>query len=179
MTRHTATVARTYTHPGAVLVANSQGNMQDLANGDEVVGWGAKPYVSEFAPGGTLLFDAHMPLEMSSYRAFRFPWSGHPLTEPAVSATVLPSGDTTAVYASWNGATDVSSWRVLAGPDPGSLTAQATMPDTGFESSVSYPDNYEKNKVEYLAVQALDAGGHLLATSPTVKVAPPPPSPPA
>jgi hypothetical protein len=179
MARHRATVTHTYTHPGAVLVANSQGNMQDLANGDEVVGWGAKPYVSEFAPSGALLFDAHMPLEMSSYRAFRFPWSGHPLSQPAVSAKVLPSGDTTAVYASWNGATGVSSWRVLAGPDPGSLTAQATMPDTGFESSVSYPDSYEKNKVEYLAVQALDAAGHLLATSPTVKVAPPPPTPPA
>ena len=29
---------------------------------------------------GSLLFDAHLPFDMSFYRAFRFPWSGRPLT---------------------------------------------------------------------------------------------------
>src|SRR4029077_28734 len=108
-------------------LAASQGNRQSLASGDEVVGWGADPAVSEFAPDGVLLFDAHMPPGTSSYRAFRFDWSGHPLSRPAVSAHVLATEDQTAVFASWNGATDVAYWRVLAGPDAGSLSAQSTV----------------------------------------------------
>jgi hypothetical protein len=160
-----------YPHPSSPLLADSQGNVQALPNGGVVVGWGAKPYVSEFASRGALLFDAHIPVEMSSYRAFRFRWSGQPLWPPAVSARVLATEDSTAVSASWNGATNVASWRVLAGPDPGSLTAQAMMLDTGFESTVTFPNTYpEHGKVEYVAVQALDATGRVLGTSATVPV---------
>jgi hypothetical protein len=166
----TTRLVGTYPHPSSPLLADSQGNVQALPNGAVVVGWGAKPYVSEFASGGALLFDAHMPVEMSSYRAFRFRWSGQPLWPPAVSARVLATEDSTAVSASWNGATNVASWRVLAGPDPGSLTTQAAMPDTGFESTVTFPGTYPEHKVEYVAVQALDAAGHLLGTSATVQV---------
>jgi hypothetical protein len=111
---------------------------------------------------------------MSSYRAFRFPWHGHPLTQPAVSARILTTGDSTAVFVSWNGATDVGSWRLLAGADPSSLKPIATMPDGGFESSITLPENYS-----YVAVQALGATGQLLQTSATVKVAPPPAAKPA
>ena len=67
-----------YTHPDPPLLAPSQGNMQTLADGNAVVGYGGVPAISEFAPGGTLLFDAHLPYDMSFYRAFRFPWSGRP-----------------------------------------------------------------------------------------------------
>ena len=167
--RHTASVVRVYPHPGAPLLADSQGDVQTLPDDSVVVGWGAVPSVSEFAKGGGLLFDAHMPPGMSSYRVFRLPWSGHPLWSPAVNARVLVAEDSTAVFVSWNGATDVASWRVLAGPSPSSLTAQATMPDSGFESTVTYPNDYPTNKVEYVAVQALGAGGEVLGTSATVK----------
>jgi Arylsulfotransferase (ASST) len=167
-THHTARLVRAYPHPGSPLLADSQGNAQILPGENLVIGWGSVPSVSELAKGGGLLFDAHMPPGMSSYRVFRFPWAGHPLWLPAASARVLNIGDSTAVFASWNGATDVASWRVLAGSDPASLTAQATMPDSGFESSVTFPNAYS-----YVAVQALDAGGRLLGTSATVKVTKP------
>jgi hypothetical protein len=144
--------------------------VQALPNGDVVVGWGAKPYVTEFAPGGALLFDAHMPVEMSSYRAFRVRWSGQPLWPPAASARVLSAEDSTAVSASWNGATNVASWRVLAGSDPGALILRATMPNSGFESTVTFTNTYPEHKVEYVAVQALDPGGRVLGTSATVPV---------
>jgi hypothetical protein len=162
--RHTATLVRAFPHPGGPLLSDSQGNMQVLGDGGTVIGWGAIPSVSELAPDGSPLFDAHMPAGYSSYRAFRFPWSGHPLSAPSASAHLNLTGDSTTVFASWNGAGEVASWRVLAGPDPSSLTARATMPDSGFESSVSYPDSYP-----YVAVQALDARGTLLGTSATVK----------
>jgi len=171
---HTARLLRAYPHPGGPLVADSQGNVQTLPNGNLVIGWGAVPSVSELTKGDELRFDAHLPPGSSSYRAFRSPWEGHPLSLPAVSARVLATGDQTAVFASWNGATHVASWHVLGGPNPGSLTGQVTMTDSGFESTVTYPDSFPEHKVEYVAVQALDAAGRVLATSPTVKVQPPP-----
>jgi Arylsulfotransferase (ASST) len=171
--RHTARLAAVYPHPGSPLLADSQGNMQTLEDESVVIGWGAVPSVSQFARGGALLFDAHMPPGMSSYRVFRFPWVGHPLSAPSVSARVLATGDSTAVFASWNGATDVASWRVLAGANPASLTAQATMPDSGFESTVTYPNTYPEHKVEYVAVQALGAGGQPLGTSAAVEASKP------
>ncbi len=170
----TARLLRAYPHPGGPLLADSQGNLQTLPDGNLVIGWGGIPSVSELSKGGELLFDAHLPPGSSSYRAFRFPWEGHPLSLPALSARVLATGDETAVFASWNGATDVASWRVLGGPSPGSVTAQVTMPDSGFESTVTYPDSFPEHKVEYVAVQALGTGGQVLATSPTVQVQPPP-----
>jgi hypothetical protein len=168
--RHTARLLHAYTHPSALL-ADSQGNMQSLAGGDVVIGWGAMPYVSEMGGNGSLLFDAHLPAGMSSYRAFRFPWTGHPLQLPVVSAKVLNTGDETAVFASWNGG-EVASWRVLAGSSPASLQARATMPGGGFESSIVIPDAYA-----YVSVQALDASGGLLSSSPTVTVEKPPATP--
>jgi hypothetical protein len=177
--RHTARLVGAYPHPGSPLVADSQGNMQTLHGENVLIGWGAVPSVSELAQDGGLLLDAHMPPGTSSYRVFRFPWTGHPLWLPAVSARVLATGDATAVFASWNGATDVASWRVLAGSSPGSLTRQATMPDSGFESTVTFPSAYQEHGVEYVAVQALGASGELLATSPTVGVEKPPTPPKA
>jgi hypothetical protein len=164
-TNHTARLLRAYPHPGSPLLADSQGNVQTLADGNMVIGWGSQPYVSELGKEGALLFDAHLPPGYSSYRAFRFPWEGHPLTLPSVSAHLLSTGDSIAAYASWNGATDVASWRVLAGEDSASLTPQVTMPDNGFESSVTFPSSYR-----YVSVQALGATGAVLGSSSAVRV---------
>ena len=101
--------------PDPPLLAASQGNMQTLADGNTVVGYGGVPAISEYATDGSLLFDAHLPFDMSFYRAFRFPWSGRPLSPPAVLASLNNTGEETIVHASWNGATEVASWRVLAG----------------------------------------------------------------
>jgi hypothetical protein len=163
-TSHRARLLASYPHPSGPLLADSQGNMQTLPDGNALIGWGAIPSVTEIDKGGRALLDAHMPAGFSSYRAFRFPWSGHPLSAPSVSARVLVTGDSTAVAASWNGASDVASWRVLAGSSPSALTARASMPDSGFESTVTFPDAYA-----YVAVQALGPTGALLGTSPTVR----------
>jgi hypothetical protein len=82
-----------------------------------------------------------------------------------VSARLLAAKDSTALFASWNGATDVASWRVLAGGSPDALSARGTMPVSGFESSLTLPDPYA-----YVAVQAIDAKGRLLGTSTPVRV---------
>jgi hypothetical protein len=163
--RHSARLTRVYHHPQTPLLADSQGNMQTLPDESVVIGWGAVASVTELGKNGRLLLDAHLPPGYSSYRAFRYRWSAHPLWPPQASARLLAAKDSTAVFASWNGATEVASWRVLAGTAPNALTAQATMPNSGFESSITIPEAFP-----YVAVQALDASGHLLATSAAVKV---------
>lgn len=162
---HQARLVSAYTHADPPLLAASQGNMQTLANGNTLVGYGGVPAISEYAKDGSLLFDAHQPFDMSFYRAFRFPWSGQPLSPPAVLASLNNTGEETVVHASWNGATEVASWRVLAGRNRGSLTAQATIGATDFESSTTLPE-----KQAVVAVQALDSAGHVLGTSKTVQV---------
>lgn len=162
---HEARLASVYTHHDPPLLAASQGNMQTLPDGNTLVGYGGAPAISEYAQNGSLIFDAHQPYDMSFYRAYRYPWSGLPTSPPAVLASMNNTGEETIVYASWNGATEVASWRVLAGTRPGALTPQATIPDTGFESSTLLPEKYP-----YAAVQALDATGHTLATSKSVPV---------
>ena len=59
----------------------------------------------------------------------------------------------------------MSSWRVLAGRDPGSLQEVARAPRSGFETPVSLPAGTAGPN---LAVQALDEAGQVLGTSPTV-----------
>jgi hypothetical protein len=162
---HQAHLVSSYTHVNPPLLAASQGNMQTLADGNTVVGYGGVPAISEYATDGSLLFDANLPFDMSFYRAFRFPWSGRPSSPPAVLADLNNTGEETIVHASWNGATEVASWRVLAGGASGSLSAQATIPTSGFESSTTLPKKYTR-----VEVQALDAAGGVLATSKTVQV---------
>ena len=161
--KHRAQLVSVYEHADPQLLAASQGNMQTLANGNTLLGYGGVPAISEFAKDGSLLFDAHQPYDMSFYRAFRFPWSGRPLSPPAILAALNDTGEETIVHASWNGATDVASWRVLAAKQGAALKAQAEIPATGFESSTTLPVKYA-----HAAVQALDSAGHVLGTSKTI-----------
>jgi hypothetical protein len=162
---HEARLVSAFTHTNPPLLAASQGNMQTLSDGNTVVGYGGVPAISEYSSDGALLFDANLPFDMSFYRAFRFPWSARPQTPPAVVADLNNTAEETIVHMSWNGATGVSSWRVLAGKRAGALTVQATIPASGFESSTTLPTKYPR-----VAVQALDSAGQVLGTSPTAKV---------
>jgi hypothetical protein len=144
------------------LAAAFEGNVQALPGGDQFVGWGQQPYFSEYNAKGQMMFDARFVDSNSSYRAYRFPWTGKPAAPPAVTVTTL--GNSADVYVSWNGATQVASWRVLAGPASDSLQAVVTAPNQGFESQIAIATQ------PYVAVQALDAAGRTLATSSVVHV---------
>jgi hypothetical protein len=159
---NSASVAAQFEHSPS-LSSGSQGSIQQLANGDMFVGWGSEPYFSEYSAGGQLLFDAHMHGSYESYRTYRFPWTGAPASLPAIAAAKASGGRVT-VYASWNGDTRTASWRVLAGSSPQALAPVAAGARDGFETAVTTPAG-----APYVAVQALDASGSLLATSPTVR----------
>jgi hypothetical protein len=146
------------THPSPI-IAESQGNMQALGNGNWFVGWGQVSYFSEFSPTGQLLFDAHLPGHVESYRDFRFVWEATPAQPP--DFVVQPAGGGAAtIYASWNGATRVASWQLLAGPSPSSLGPVVQVPRGGFETAIALPPGAGS----YVTVQALDASGAVLGT---------------
>ena len=140
------------------LLSNFEGNFQQLPNRDDFMGWGQQPYFTEYDPRGRLIFDGRFVDANSNYRAYRLPWSGAPVTLPAVTAA--KHGRMTVVYASWNGATAVASWRVLGGGSLAALRTAATAPKRGFETSITIAAQ------RYMAVQALDGSGNVLATSP-------------
>ena len=159
----TATLVREYTHPEGVL-APTQGNAQRLPNGNLFVGWGSEPVFSEFSEDGGLLFNARLPAEVESYRAFRHPWTGRPDTLPTLAAVPTPDGGVT-LYASWNGATEVESWEVLAGPALDGLEPVRSVPRSGFETAIAV-----RTGEALLAVRALDGAGGALGTSSAVNI---------
>jgi hypothetical protein len=158
--KRTATLVSQHVHSPA-LAASFEGNVQRLPGGGEFVGWGQQPYFTQYDARGSVVFDARFVGANSSYRAYRFPWTGTPASPPAARATM--TGASTNVYVSWNGATGVRSWRVLAGAEPNALRAVATATKQGFETHIAIAPE------PFLAVQALDAHGHLLGTSKVIQ----------
>jgi len=155
-TTHTATLVRALTHNG--LIVPAQGNQQILANGYVVVGWGSGSATSVFSPSGTLIFDATFGTTINSYRAYLLPWTGTPTTTPSIAAT--SAGGQTHVYASWNGSTQTTGWKVLGGSSSSSLSALATVSRSGFQTAVTL-----STSPRYVQVVALNAAGQTIGTS--------------
>jgi hypothetical protein len=139
------------------LLAQYEGNLQQLPNWNEFVGWGQQPYFSEYSVHGQMVFDARLAGANSTYRAYRDRWRGFPATKPAL-AVIRGRGRATA-YASWNGATEVKSWRNLGGSSPTALRVVATAHRSNFETAIKVPSE------RYYAAQALDWHNHALGTS--------------
>ena len=68
------------------------------------------------------------------------------------------------VYVSWNGATEVAAWEVLAGPDPGQLETLGSIPRDGFETAMLV-----QTSEPCIAVQARHRSGRVLGTSQPVE----------
>lgn len=158
-----ATLTREYTYPGEDLLAGFLGNAQVLPNGNVFIGWGSEPYFSEFGRDGELLFDARFPPDYTSYRSYRLEWSGDPVDKPAVKAE-RASGDGITVHVSWNGATEVADWEVLAGPGPDRLQSVASAPRDGFETAIA-----AHTAGPYVAARARNRFGQSLGTSEAAK----------
>jgi EmrB/QacA subfamily drug resistance transporter len=153
----TATLVAQYPS-GGEFETEYMGDTQPLSNGNVFVGWGSEPYFSEFTRSGQRLLEGNFPGSDLSYRETLDPWVGLPLTPPVGAAR--QQGARATVYASWNGATRVVSWRVLAGPSTTQLSAVASAPKSGFETAIPLARAYPSYEV-----QALDAGGRAIGTS--------------
>ncbi|KHL10573.1 arylsulfotransferase ASST [Mumia flava] len=147
----TATVVREFLPPDGRL-SDSQGNMEVRDDGTVFIGWGSNPFYSLYDSEGELLMDAKLAGGIS-YRAYLDRWVGRPSEPPRF---VLSDGS---AYVSWNGATEVASWRFLAGYDEQSAEEVATVDADAFEVSAEMPDAL------YVGAQALDADGKVLGTA--------------
>jgi Arylsulfotransferase (ASST) len=163
-TKMTARLVREYDH-APQLLADFEGSMQTLGDGEVILGWGQQPYFSEASANGTQDFDARFTSSTASYRAYRFNWSAQPPTAPALAISPHPDGSI-GMYLSWNGATTVSSWRILSGADSSSLHAVGTAPVNGFETAVTVHSGNPS-----FAAQALGSGGQLLGSTRTLGAA--------
>jgi Arylsulfotransferase (ASST) len=156
--RMRATLVRAFVHRPPI-VAVDQGNMQRLPNGHFLIGWGHEPRFTEFGPHGRILFDGRFGRgRVDSYRAYRFTWSGRPLRSPDVAVKGKVA------YASWNGATEVKRWRLLAGPQRRDLRPVRTVRNKAFETAIRLSGD-----AAWIAVQALDRHGRPLRRSAAVR----------
>jgi hypothetical protein len=153
LTHQRADVAFSWGHSPPIL-SNFEGDAQMLPGGDYFVCWGEDPHFTEFNSRGRMIFDAHYVASVWQYRAFRMRWNGTPTTAPSVAASTR--GGTTTVYASWNGATSVAAWRVLAGSSPGRLGTVKTAGRAGFETAIPILAS------PYVAVVPLDGHGRTI-----------------
>lgn len=141
-------------------LAKSQANMQGLPNGNLFFGWGGgAPEFNEIDEHGDVVWEATFGTRRTdTYRAYKHEWSGRPAGDPDLVA----DGDH--LVASWNGATDVASWRLRAGTSDEPMRAVGgPVRWTGFETRLPRPADATR-----MAVEALDADGKVIGRSDTV-----------
>jgi hypothetical protein len=139
------------------------GSARRQPNGDVLVNWGNTGRISQVSPAGRVLFT--LQLAHWTYRAVRGTWAGRPGGRPAVAARDR-RGDRVDVYASWNGATNVRRWRILAGSAPDRLRAKArTHAWADLETRMRLRTSFT-----HVAVQALDPAGRVVGQSEPARV---------
>jgi Arylsulfotransferase (ASST) len=154
----TVTLVKQFVNPSKTLLASSQGNLLSLPGGDWLMGYGGLPNFTEYDASGHVLLDGTLGKNVQNFRTYLSPWSAQPPGAPSVSVTG------SSVAASWNGATNVSSWRLLGGSSATTLAPVSSTAKTGFQTTLSVPASSA-----YVAVQALDSSGGVLGTSHTIK----------
>ncbi|KAJ5939319.1 hypothetical protein N7466_002453 [Penicillium verhagenii] len=127
------TLKRRMWDAAAPVYAQSQGSYQPLGNGHVLQDHGATPQIEEYDENGSVVMRARFGYDntMQTYRAYRYPWVGHPSTKPDVVACPVSGSETAMVYVSWNGATDVQSWKIHSGSQ-----LKATAVNNGFETAI-------------------------------------------
>ncbi|KAJ5369189.1 uncharacterized protein N7496_008949 [Penicillium cataractarum] len=160
-----ATLLTSYNHPQD-LMATSQGNLQVLDTGNVLVGWGHSAAYTEFSREGDVLCDVHFGASayfsfgrIVSYRVTKGDWIGTPDTLP--DAAVADDS----VFVSWNGATEVVSWRLEvwdgAGLENMVFTTVDEVDRDGFETEIPlHPE-----VTTFFRVCAINADGDILSTT--------------
>lgn len=142
-------------------VAFAMGNLQQLDDDAAMIGWGTVGASSEIGVDGTLRWDGHFEPGIASYRAYRSPWVGRPTSPPDAVITRSTIGERL-VYVSWNGATEVVSWRLSVGPDASSLTRLRARKRAGFETALSLSGAPARG---IAVVEAIDKAGRVIGST--------------
>ncbi|MCP4580401.1 MAG: hypothetical protein GY839_02195 [candidate division Zixibacteria bacterium] len=133
------------------IISGKMGNHQRLAGGNSIIGWGrGNPMFTEVKYSGDIAFELALHPRASSYRAFRFPWTGNAAKpylvvehyEESIHLVFHKFGDTTVV-----------KYYIYAGETP--------QPSTVIDStSENYIDLTDLPKgITYFRITALDGSG--------------------
>lgn len=149
--------------------SNSQGNTQILENGNIFHGWGSWPVFSEHAPDGSIIWSANIgPGEgiVMNYRASVGDWYSIPSdTSPSVYSFSKDSDALCVFYVSWNGCTEVASWRFYGSHDKVQRFQKlGTTKKVGFETKYTSDTHYA-----YVIAEAVLANGTGIRNSSAVR----------
>ncbi|MCJ1391747.1 hypothetical protein MMC18_004612 [Xylographa bjoerkii] len=167
---NTSTLLDWYVSPGKQL-STSQGDLQYLPNGNKFMGMGDLPFAVEFTDNSTgnatVAYYAHLENvntdTFSSYRNFKFEWIAQPAAPPDLFVYAQNCSTSPVFYASWNGATQVESWRFrTSNESTGPFSTVATVIKGGFETNATVEAG-EFNL--YTIAEARGAFGELLGSS--------------
>lgn len=140
--------------------------MQILPNDNVFVGWASYGLISEITQDGTPVMEARFVDEtMSTYRSYKFNFTGRPRLPPVTKSIVYgttPKTANTFHYFSWNGATDVYSWNLYGSSknSSDSFTLLANVEKTDFETMYM-----TKGFVAYVYVEAIGTDGKVMGRS--------------
>ena len=169
-----STVLKEINHPDRDY-ASRRGNYQELSNGNVFMGWSKKALHSEHTPDGRMVMQARMLAGwLGSYRNYKFPFVGKPLSLPTVHSAAYgiegKEAARTVVHVSWNGATEVDHWRFFKTIGNGKVKELLGMvPRSGFETMLEF-EGYSS----FVIAQAHDKMGAALGTSAVFKTIPHP-----
>ncbi|CEM03206.1 unnamed protein product [Vitrella brassicaformis CCMP3155] len=148
----------------------AMGSVQTLSNGNKVISWAgvepqSEPFYTEVSRDGSKLLEFRFANGMA-YRALKSPWASRGEGKP----TLVLNADTDPprLHFSWNGATEVATWKVKAGQLGSPLQLVTSVPREHFETIVTLPHHNTHSPVNscvrYKAV-ALDKGGTSIGRS--------------
>jgi hypothetical protein len=148
--------------------SGAMGNYQRLPGGNALVGWGwsSEPVLTEALGDGTTVFELSAADRFGSYRAFRFPWQGFPTWPPRLVGTAEER--TVTLYFSYNGATEISSYRIYGGKENPPTTILGGLGKQGFETTYTYET--PEDGLYYFRVMAVTATGEETMYSNTVVI---------
>ncbi|THW82149.1 hypothetical protein D6D18_08505, partial [Aureobasidium pullulans] len=189
----TASLKHNYRAPSHI-ESFRKGSMQVLPSSNVLLGFGNQPAFTEYAPNGTVLWDAHMGPVMAgydretadNYRSLKVNWTGTPYWSPKIAAgptlvnatDLLDAADGSVkdwveamndtVYMSWNGAMELKRWMIFAAAHPLELDSLgslfATANKTGFETGVLVGRG--ENSTRFLRAVALDKDEKMMKATP-------------
>ncbi|KAK5163327.1 uncharacterized protein LTR77_010700 [Saxophila tyrrhenica] len=144
-----------------------RGSLQILPSGNVFMAWTDGGYLSEHTDHDEVVMEARWLKEgrFGTYRGFKHDgWVGRPKTPPDVKAIgyrdATSETTVTAIYVSWNGATEVRRWRFSVGG-----TILGAIDKTGFETVFTV-----LNASGTVIVEAFDKNGKSIGNSEDVEI---------
>lgn len=171
-TKKTAHYAAEYYTPGALQQSILAGSIRVMDNGNVLVSWGKTGCFSEYLPKATGVYAHSAPvfeacvLDDGSPALYRVQktagWIGKPQTRPAITAYSRERQRTVA-YVSWNGATQVHTWRLYGCPEETTEEQSKCKivtegPKEGFETTLGPAQGFWPS----VYAEALGLGGEVL-----------------